>query len=87
MNEPSAPDQLKVRLETKSAADREAAWAALQQQIHTYLSRQGLNNVQLALAPEPPVRDPRSGKFRHVWMEQPGQTMTAHGLLTPSSSD
>jgi phenylacetate-CoA ligase len=65
----TAPDQLTVRLETKSGADRAEVWTSLQQQIQTYLQRQGLNNVQVELAAELPIRDPRSGKFRHVWAE------------------
>ncbi len=65
----TAPDQLQVRLEIKSSADTDIVWNSLQQQIHTYLARQGLDNVQLALASEPPMRDPRSGKFRHVWVQ------------------
>jgi hypothetical protein len=65
----TAPNQLTVRLETKSPADRAEVWTPLQQQIQTYLHRQGLNNVQVELAAELPIRDPRSGKFRHVWAE------------------
>ena len=65
----TAADQLTVRLETKPTADRQEVWPTLQKRMHTYLTRQGLSNVQLALAVELPVRDPRSGKFRHVWVE------------------
>jgi phenylacetate-coenzyme A ligase PaaK-like adenylate-forming protein len=67
-----APDRLKVRLETKSAADAETIWAALQQRVKDYLSRQGLGYVAVEHAPEPPERDPRSGKYRHVWAERTG---------------
>jgi phenylacetate-CoA ligase len=76
----TAPDQLRVRLETKSPADTERVWNSLQQQIHTYLARQGLDNVQLALVSEPPVHDPRSGKFRHVWAQFTSDTNRYHTI-------
>lgn len=65
----TAADQLTVRLETKSIADQQEVWNLLQKRLHAYLARQGLSNVQLVLAVDLPVRDPRSGKFRHVWVE------------------
>jgi len=65
----TAASQLTVRLESKQTADRQAVWDSLQKRLHSYLTQQGLSHVQLALATELPERDPRSGKFRHVWIE------------------
>ncbi len=64
-----APDRLKVRLETKASPNGASVWDALRQRVADYLVRQRLGNVTLERAAEPPVRDPRSGKFRHVWAE------------------
>jgi phenylacetate-coenzyme A ligase PaaK-like adenylate-forming protein len=65
----TAPDHLEVRLQPKQPEEREAVWSTLQERAEVYLASQGLGNVTVALSPEAPVRDPRSGKFRHVWSE------------------
>ncbi len=70
------PAAIKVRLEAKEGsipsqeAHRLATWNQVKTEMLAYLSTQGLANVALHLADEPPVRDPRSGKFRHVWAER-----------------
>lgn len=64
-----APDELKIRLETNSAGETAAVWSLVERNLRDYLNRQGLANVNLRLAAEPPARDPISGKFRHVWIE------------------
>jgi phenylacetate-coenzyme A ligase PaaK-like adenylate-forming protein len=63
-----APDRLKVRLETKSPGE-EVVWDALNRRVSDFLIQQGLGNVIVERASKPPVRDPKSGKFRHVWAE------------------
>jgi phenylacetate-coenzyme A ligase PaaK-like adenylate-forming protein len=68
----TGPTEMKIRLETKSSNANGAAngvWLTLQPRVNEFLARQGLANVSVAHAAEPPVRDPRSGKFRHVWAE------------------
>jgi phenylacetate-coenzyme A ligase PaaK-like adenylate-forming protein len=64
----TAPGHLRIRLETKSNGV-DGVWAALHQRVSDYLATQGLGAVSVERAPEPPARDPRSGKFRHVWAE------------------
>ena len=38
--------------------------------MQAFLSGLGLTSVEVVRAPEPPQRDPRSGKFRHVYAEK-----------------
>lgn len=59
---------LKLRIETE-AKETQAVWARIQERLTVFLSRQNLGGIELVLAPEPPMRDERSGKFRHVWSE------------------
>jgi phenylacetate-CoA ligase len=62
---------LTVRLEAVTAGQEDAVWQVVQARLHTYLTAQGLATVTIERASEPPQRDPRSGKFRHVWNELP----------------
>jgi phenylacetate-coenzyme A ligase PaaK-like adenylate-forming protein len=65
----AGPDRLKVRLEALPGADAGLVWAGVRQAVAGFLARQGAPHVAIEPAPEPPARDPRSGKFRHVWAE------------------
>lgn len=70
----TGPAALRIRLETKTPSANGAVngvWEALQPRVSEFLTRQGLGQVRVERAAEPPVRDPRSGKFRHVWAERP----------------
>jgi phenylacetate-coenzyme A ligase PaaK-like adenylate-forming protein len=62
----SGPATLTVRLEQESGADRAAVWQAAGERLRRYLARHGLAQTELLLDPGPPLRDPVSGKFRHV---------------------
>ena len=62
----SAPDRIDVRLAVSDPRQRSAQWQAVQRALSQYLARQSLDNVQLHLASQPPVPDPRSGKAREV---------------------
>jgi phenylacetate-coenzyme A ligase PaaK-like adenylate-forming protein len=64
-----SPAALALRLQTASGFDRLAVWGDVQAAARGYLAAQGLGEVDLRLAEEAPMRDPRSGKFRHVWSE------------------
>ncbi|RPJ44145.1 MAG: phenylacetate--CoA ligase family protein [Chloroflexi bacterium] len=64
-----APSAVKIRLETYPDAGRLDTWNALRDELLKFLAAQGLPNVEARLADELPVRDERSGKFRHVWAE------------------
>ena len=65
----TGPATLTVRLEAVMAGQTDAVWQVVEPRLHTYLSTQGLASVTIERASEPPQRDPRSGKFRHVWSE------------------
>jgi phenylacetate-CoA ligase len=66
----TAPDALKIRLEAKHAEECEAVWKRVYVNARDYLTQQGLGNVNIVRAEEPPMRDPKSGKFRNVWAEK-----------------
>lgn len=66
----TAADELKIRLEAKHAEETEMVWKRVYGNACEYLHQQGLDNVRIILADEPPMRDPRSGKFRNIWMEK-----------------
>ena len=68
----TAPDELKIRLEPKHAEECEDVWKRVYVNTRDYLTRQGLDNVRVVRAAEPPMRDPKSGKFRNIWMEKVG---------------
>jgi len=76
----TAPEQLKVRLQTKVAGDETQVWELVRQRVQDYLVSHGLRNVQIVRAQEPPAPNPVSGKFRHVWVEisQPEPALDAH---------
>ena len=63
-------EELKIRLEPKQAEDPEPVWKRVYVNAGDYLYKQGLENVHIVRAPEPPMRDPRSGKFRNIWIEK-----------------
>lgn len=63
------PDKLTVRLEVKEFDEVNAVWYALRQRVHAFLAAQGLANVTIERSAELPRRDPRSGKYRHIWAD------------------
>jgi phenylacetate-CoA ligase len=65
----TGPSVLNIRLEAREGEDQKVVWQAVQHRLKSFLDRQGLSNLVIELAPEPPMRDPKSGKFRHVWAE------------------
>jgi phenylacetate-coenzyme A ligase PaaK-like adenylate-forming protein len=65
----TAPDELKIRLESKCADENEAVWKYVYANANEYLMKQGLDNVRIVRDPEPPGRDPKSGKFRNIWAQ------------------
>jgi hypothetical protein len=50
-------------------SDMNSVWQLLEQRVRYYLTSQGLVNVSVEQDATPPVRDARSGKFRHAWAE------------------
>jgi len=63
-------DTLKIRLEAKHTEECEMVWKRVYVNARDYLTQQGLGNVSILRAEEPPMRDPKSGKFRNVWAEK-----------------
>jgi phenylacetate-coenzyme A ligase PaaK-like adenylate-forming protein len=66
----TAPNELKIRLESKCPEESDDVWKRVYINANDYLTQQGLDNVRVFRAAEPPMRDPKSGKFRNVWMEK-----------------
>jgi len=66
----TAPDELKIRLEAKCAEESDDVWNHVHANACDYLTKQGLDNIRVVRAAEPPMRDPKSGKFRNVWVEK-----------------
>jgi phenylacetate-coenzyme A ligase PaaK-like adenylate-forming protein len=62
----TGPAVIRVRVEPEPGADAEVVWAAVLGNLRAYLVDQGLENVELIRADEPPAQDPTSGKFREV---------------------
>jgi phenylacetate-coenzyme A ligase PaaK-like adenylate-forming protein len=62
--------ELKIRLEAKHAEEDGIVWKRVYINASDYLQKQGLDNVKIVRAEEPPRRDPMSGKFRNVWTEK-----------------
>jgi phenylacetate-coenzyme A ligase PaaK-like adenylate-forming protein len=65
----TGPNRMKIRLETTSPAAN-GVWETLKPCVSDFLARQRLAHVIVECAPELPVRDTHSGKFRHVWAEK-----------------
>ena len=66
----TSPQDLKIRLEPKHPEECDSVWRRVYVNACDYLGKQGLDNVKVIRAEEPPMRDPRSGKFRNIWMEK-----------------
>jgi phenylacetate-CoA ligase len=66
----TGPSTLKIRLEPKQAEETHQVWERVSAKTRDYLIQQGLKNVEILRAAEPPMRDPQSGKFRNVWVEK-----------------
>jgi phenylacetate-CoA ligase len=62
----SGPAVLRVRLALEPDADADAVWQDLAAKLGGFLAGQGLANVRLVRAEEPPEQGGRSGKFHQV---------------------
>ncbi len=65
----TAPTQLNIRLETCAGGDPEAIWRLVKARVREFFATLALTDVLIERSPQPPQRDPRSGKFKHVWSE------------------
>jgi phenylacetate-coenzyme A ligase PaaK-like adenylate-forming protein len=66
----TSPEEMKIRLEPKQKEFCEEVWKRVYLNAKDYLGKQGLDNVRIIRTAEPPMRDPKSGKFRNVWAEK-----------------
>lgn len=60
------PAALRLRLSAVLGADIEAVWREVIAKLVSFFATQGLGNVELVRAAEPPEQSPGGGKFRHV---------------------
>ncbi|NPV08147.1 MAG: phenylacetate--CoA ligase family protein [Anaerolineae bacterium] len=65
----TGPAELRLRLLPEADRDAEQVWEAVQGRLRAWLGSQGLENVRLVRAGEPPQQDPVSGKLRQVWAD------------------
>ncbi len=65
-------EELKIRLEPKDSQEAEQVLMRVLNNTRSYLDQQGLENVRILPAAEPPMRDPKSGKFRNIWATKNG---------------
>jgi phenylacetate-coenzyme A ligase PaaK-like adenylate-forming protein len=69
------PLKLTVRLAVKEMGEEGVIWEELRGRLAAYLAAQGIADVFIEKAPDPPQLHPKSGKFQQVWSEvkQPGE--------------
>ncbi|HLN77138.1 MAG TPA: phenylacetate--CoA ligase family protein [Nocardioidaceae bacterium] len=62
----TGPDAIRLRVEPRPGEDVERMWLDVTTNLHGYLVDQGLGNVSVVRASEPPEQSAVSGKFRQV---------------------
>jgi hypothetical protein len=62
----TGPDAIRLRVEPRPGEDVERMWLDVTTNLHGYLVDQGLGNVSVVRAGEPPEQSAMSGKFRQV---------------------
>jgi phenylacetate-CoA ligase len=65
----TAPSVIRVRLEVTSDRDEAAVWKQVRADLQAFLDDQGITGITIKATSDVPQRDPRSGKFRHVWSD------------------
>jgi len=63
----TAPAELSLRIEAPS--ENPQVGEIVNQRLHEFLGTLGLPSIQIEVSPEPPTRDPVSGKYRQVWVD------------------
>lgn len=63
----TGPAEVRIRLEFSAGAEKPPVWAAVVRRVEAFLATQGVPVVRVVRDPTPPGRDPRTGKFCHVW--------------------
>ncbi|HJR53045.1 MAG TPA: phenylacetate--CoA ligase family protein [Gemmatimonadota bacterium] len=67
----TAEDALSLRVRFSEGADPDATWEEVERRIGSHLRSHGLPHVRVERSPDPPGRDPRTGKLRRTWSEVP----------------
>jgi phenylacetate-coenzyme A ligase PaaK-like adenylate-forming protein len=65
----TAPTTLQVRFDVTPDATEEEVWKHIEREFQSFLRTHGISRITVEAASEPPQREERSGKFRHVWSE------------------
>ncbi|MDA8208330.1 MAG: phenylacetate--CoA ligase family protein [Actinomycetota bacterium] len=65
----TSPATMRLRVEAEPGADTQTVFLEARSLLAAYLEAQGAGDVRIEFDPEPPRRDPRSGKFHEVWSE------------------
>lgn len=65
----TAPDQLTVRLEVDEGNPRDQVWENVREALLDYFATKGLTNLLIEKSDELPQRNPKSGKYQHVWVD------------------
>lgn len=66
----TGPDGLEVRLEPQPSEAVDSVWESLCRRVRRFLDSQRLVYVHVNRSPQLPVRDPKSRKYRHIWIEK-----------------
>ena len=65
----TAPTTLQIRFDVTPNATEEEVWTHIERELQSFLRTHGISRITVEAASEPPQREERSGKFRHVWSE------------------
>jgi hypothetical protein len=60
---------LSLRIAFLPGTDESRAWAAVERRLRAHLRAHGLPEVDVVRSPNPPERDPRTGKLLRIWSE------------------
>uniref|UniRef100_UPI003019D36B hypothetical protein n=1 Tax=Peribacillus frigoritolerans TaxID=450367 RepID=UPI003019D36B len=62
-------DQLTVRLEMDEGNSRDQVWENVREALLDYFATQGLITISIEKSNELPQRNPKSGKYQHIWID------------------
>ncbi|MGE6716477.1 phenylacetate--CoA ligase family protein [Peribacillus frigoritolerans] len=65
----TASDQLTVRLEMDEDNSRDQVWENVREALLDYFATQGLITISIEKSDELPQRNPKSGKYQHIWID------------------
>lgn len=65
----TAPAELSLRIEAPPGTENLQVGEVVSKRLREYLRTLGLPSIQIVELPEPPTRDPVSGKYRQVWAD------------------